>query len=176
MQNIPGYRWPPTQRLLAARFLANLEQLQNRDFAISNRSKPIGVLTRTKSLFIFDRLPICYHLPDFQLIWSNFKIEIFQLQIALNPYEFWRARNARVAMITYPWATRCPIFSRFKGTFWLHFTFFSLPGRKGVDTLGGFVLVTLCVILFTLQKIVALEIEFTALHRLLPKPDLKRTS
>ena len=91
MQNIPAYRWPPTHRLLAARFLANLEQLQNRDFAISNRSKPICVLTRTKSLYMLDSLPIGYHLPDFQLIWSNFKIEIFQLQTALNPYEFWRA-------------------------------------------------------------------------------------
>ena len=27
-------------------------------------------------------------------------------------------------MTTYPWATRCPIFSRFKGTFWSHFIFF----------------------------------------------------
>ena len=48
------------------------------------------------------RLPIGYSLPDFQLFQDNFKIEIFQLQIALNPYEFWRARNARVAMIAYP--------------------------------------------------------------------------
>ena len=49
MQNIPAYRWPPTHRLLAARFLANLEQLQNRDFSNSKRSKPTRVLTRTKS-------------------------------------------------------------------------------------------------------------------------------
>ena len=77
--------------LLDAQYLADLEQLQNRYFAFSNRSKPIWVLTRTKSLYMLDRLPICYHLPDFQLIWSNFKIEFSQLQTALNPYEFWRA-------------------------------------------------------------------------------------
>ena len=39
------------------------------------------------------------------------KSTYFLLQIALNPYEFWCARNPRVAMATYPWATRCPIFS-----------------------------------------------------------------
>ena len=147
MPKIPTYRWPPTHRLPAARYSADLKQLQNRDFATSNRSKPIRVLTRTKSSYSEDRLPIgymlrnfqpiwsnfirkgrrscceifqlqvltctksprtgdClprgYSLPDFQLFWNNFKIEIFQLQIALNPYEFWRARNARVAMIAYP--------------------------------------------------------------------------
>ena len=42
----PTYRWRPTHRLLAARFSADLEQLQNRDFSTSNRSKPIRVLTR----------------------------------------------------------------------------------------------------------------------------------
>ena len=41
-----------------------------------------------KMLVDDDRLPIGYSLLDFQLILSNFKIEIFQLQIALNPYEF----------------------------------------------------------------------------------------
>ena len=51
---------------------------------------------------IDDRLPIGYPVHDFQLIWNNFKIEILQLQNALNPYEFWRAQNARVAMTTYP--------------------------------------------------------------------------
>ena len=56
-----------------------------RVLSTSNRSKPICVLTRTKSLYMLDSLPIGYHLPDFQLIWSNFKIEIFQLQTALNP-------------------------------------------------------------------------------------------
>ena len=40
-------------------------------------------MTRTKSPRTEDRLPIGYSLPDFQLIW-NFKIEILQLQIALN--------------------------------------------------------------------------------------------
>ena len=72
MHKIPAYRWPPTQRLLAARFSADLEQVQNRYFSTSNRSKPIGVLTRTKSFCRDDRLPISYSLPDFQLIWSNF--------------------------------------------------------------------------------------------------------
>ena len=34
-----------------------------------------------KKLVYDDRLPIGYSLPDFQQIWSNFKIEIFQLQM-----------------------------------------------------------------------------------------------
>ena len=74
MQNIPAYRWPPTQRLLAARFLANLEQLQNRDFAISNRSKPIWVLTRTKCSCSDDRLSIGYSLSDFSRFEATFCI------------------------------------------------------------------------------------------------------
>ena len=39
-------RGPPIHRLLAARFSADLKELQNRYFSTSNRSKPIGVLTR----------------------------------------------------------------------------------------------------------------------------------
>ena len=87
---LPYYRWPPTPMLLAARFSADLkelfevtslffslEQLQNRDFAILNRSKPTRVLTRRKSLYMLDCLPIGYSLIDFQPIWNNFKIEIF---------------------------------------------------------------------------------------------------
>ena len=65
----------------------------------SNCSKPVRVLTRTKSSYTLDHPSIDYLLPDFQTIWSNFKIEIFQLQLALKPYEFWLARRARVAMI-----------------------------------------------------------------------------
>ena len=38
----------------------------------SNGSKPIRVLTRTKSSCSDERLPIGYLLPDFQPIWSNF--------------------------------------------------------------------------------------------------------
>ena len=38
--------WPPTYRLPSAWFSADLKQLQNRDFATSNRSKTIRVLTR----------------------------------------------------------------------------------------------------------------------------------
>ena len=91
MQKIPMYWWPPTHRLLAARFSADLEQLQNRDFATSKSSKPIRVLTRTKCLCSDDHLPIGYSLPNFQLISNNLNFEILQLQIALNPYEFWRA-------------------------------------------------------------------------------------
>ena len=71
-QKIPMYRWPPTHRLLAARFSADLEQLQNWDFATSNCSKPIWVLTRTKCSCSDDNLPIGYSLPNFQQIWSNF--------------------------------------------------------------------------------------------------------
>ena len=68
------------------------------------------------------------------------------LQIAPNPYEFWHAFEARVAMTAYPMPTRCSIFSRFEATFWfasLRFTslhFASLhyyQVGKGVDTLGG---------------------------------------
>ena len=38
----------------------------------SNRSKPIGVLTPTKSSCSDDRLPIGYSMPDFRPNWSNF--------------------------------------------------------------------------------------------------------
>ena len=48
----------------------------------------MAVLIGKKSPCIDDRLPIGYPVPDFQLIWNNFKIEILQLQNALNPYEF----------------------------------------------------------------------------------------
>ena len=41
---------------------------------------------------------------------------VTQLKIAVNPYEFWRARNARVAMSGYPQASCSAIFSSFKGT------------------------------------------------------------
>ena len=58
-------------------------------FPTSIRSKPTTVLTGTKSLRTDDGLPIGYLLLAFQLIWNNFKIEIFQLQMGLNPYEFW---------------------------------------------------------------------------------------
>ena len=73
-----------------------------RDFLASICSKSIGVLTGAKCSRSDDRLPIGNFLPDFQQIWSNFKIEISELQIALNLLEFWRAQNAHVAMITYP--------------------------------------------------------------------------
>ena len=65
---IPTYRWPSTHRLPAARFSADLKQLQKPDFSTSNRSKPIRVLTRTKCSCSVDRLPISYSLPDFQQI------------------------------------------------------------------------------------------------------------
>ena len=139
MQKIPAYRWPPTHRLLAARFLADFEQLQNRDFAISNRSKPIRVLTRKKSLYMLDRLPIGYHLPDFQLIWSNFKIEISQLQTALNPYEFWRACFYPTSDDHLPKGYSLPdfqhIWSNFKiEIFQLQMNFESQYTHKSVDT------------------------------------------
>ena len=38
----------------------------------SNRSKPIRVLTRTKSSCSDERQPISYSLPDFQQIWRTF--------------------------------------------------------------------------------------------------------
>ena len=42
-----------------------------------------------------------------------------------------------LAMITYPWATRCPIFSQIEAKKNRGFPFFSLPCKKGVDTKGG---------------------------------------
>ena len=82
------------------------------------------------------------------------KLQIFQLQIALNPYEFWRKRNARVAMTAYQWATCCPIFSRFEETFWITSLHFSLIiiiwyyqqncylsfWRSGVEGEGSFII------------------------------------
>ena len=51
---------------------SNLVIISQKKNLTSNRSKPIGVLTRTKSSCSDERLPIGYSLPDFQLIWSNF--------------------------------------------------------------------------------------------------------
>ena len=65
-------RGPPIHRLLAARFSADLKQLQNRYFSTSNRSKPIPVLACTKSSSTDDSLFIGYSLPDFQLVSSSF--------------------------------------------------------------------------------------------------------
>ena len=39
--------------------------------------------------------------------------------MALNPYDFWRARNTRVAMSAYPFATCLAIFSQIEATFLL---------------------------------------------------------
>ena len=69
---IPLERRPPTHRLLDARFLGELKQLQNRDFSTSNRSKPIRVLTRTKCSCSDDRLPISFLLSNFQPNRRNF--------------------------------------------------------------------------------------------------------
>ena len=65
-------RWPPTHRLLLARFPADLKQLQNRNFWTSNRSKPIRVLTLAKPSCSDDGLPIGYLLRNFQPNRSNF--------------------------------------------------------------------------------------------------------
>ena len=79
-----------------------------------------------------------YSLPDFQLIWSNFKIEIFQLQTALNPYEFWRASFYPTSDDHLPIGNSLPDFQPNRSNFLAGLPlFFSLPGRKGVDTLGG---------------------------------------
>ena len=71
---IPSWGGPTIHRLLAARFSADLKQLQNWDFSTLNRSKPIRVLTRTESSCSDDCPPIGYLLPDFQPIWRNFLI------------------------------------------------------------------------------------------------------
>ena len=76
----------------------------------SNRPKPIGVLTRSKSSCSDDRLPLGYLLTDFQPHRSNFFIRskkplrewkwsqiecsiVEHFQTALNPYGFWTAQN-----------------------------------------------------------------------------------
>ena len=72
-------RWRPTHRLLLARFSADLKQLQNRNFWTSNRSKPIGVLTRPKCSCSDDHLPIGYLIRNFQPNRSNFLIRFASL-------------------------------------------------------------------------------------------------
>ena len=77
-------RWLPIHRLLAARFSTDLKQLPGVPWFLgipgilekletSNRSNTMRVLTRTKCS-CDDRLSMGYLLPDFQLIWSNFRI------------------------------------------------------------------------------------------------------
>ena len=51
---------------------SNLVIISQKKNLTSNRSKPIRVLTRTKSSCSDERLPIGYLLPDFQPNWSNF--------------------------------------------------------------------------------------------------------
>ena len=91
-------------------------------------------------------------------------------------------------MITYPWATRCPIFSWFEATFWFRFTSvhftplqFNQVG-KGVDTLGGLPPPQAppgesrrWPLASTVRQMLAWGIEFTGLHRPLRKQDLKGT-
>ena len=124
MQNIPAYRWPPTHRLLAARFLADLEQLQNRDFSASNRIKPIVVLTFTKLPRTNDRLPIDYLLPDFQPIWRNFFASLFFSQSGrrgstlkkkkINSYKSFDP----LKVVSYYQGICFPIYSQVEATFW----------------------------------------------------------
>ena len=69
-----GYSLPSFKRFLmtplsARSTLVNFTLKKN---LTSNSSKPIGILTRTKSWTSADHLPIGYLLPDFQLHRSNF--------------------------------------------------------------------------------------------------------
>ena len=61
-----------------------------------------------------------------------------QFEIALNPYEFRRKFNPRVAMSAYPYAIRCPIFSQIEATFFLPTAAHRRPNQeeKG-STRGG---------------------------------------
>ena len=57
--------------------------------------------------------------------------------MALNPYEFWNAFEARVARTAYPMPTCCPIFSLIEATFSLtHFTS-SITRKEGGRHWGG---------------------------------------
>ena len=78
----------------------------------SNRSKPIRVLTRTKSLCSDDRLPLGYLLPDFQPHRSNFVIHFTSLHFT-PMINFSRVDPSR-SQLRFPGCRR--------------------PGRKGVDT------------------------------------------
>ena len=64
------------------------------------------------------------------------KIEFFQLQIVLYPYEFWHGQNARLAMTAYAWATYCQIFSWFEATFLTRFSSVHNIADRG-STRGG---------------------------------------
>ena len=106
---------------------------QSTKFSTSNRSKPIRVLTRTKSSCSDDRLPIGYLLLDFHPIWRNFykSLHFFSLPgrkgvdtgetmpyCKLNPQEFWRAQKSRETMIGKVQVTCYVILSRFEETLW----------------------------------------------------------
>ena len=87
-------------------------------------SKPIGIMIHIKSSRSDDCQPISYMLLNLQPIWTTLCVwslcswtNIFQLQIAVNPYEFWRSRYPRVAMIAYPYDICSPIFSQIEATF-----------------------------------------------------------
>ena len=58
---------------------SNLVIISQKKNPTSNRCKPIGVLTRTKSSCSDERLPISYSLPDFKLIWSKFLMNFTSL-------------------------------------------------------------------------------------------------
>ena len=87
---------------------------------------------------MLDRLPIGYDLPDFQLIWKNFKIDTFQLQIALNPYEFWRAIFYPTSDDHQPMGYSLPDFQPIWSNFFAAHppAAAALTWKKGVDTKG----------------------------------------
>ena len=70
LENIMDSLWTNFERFsmthLSARYIL-VEFFQKKNLT-SNGSKPIRVLTRTKSSCSDERLPISYSLPDFQLI------------------------------------------------------------------------------------------------------------
>ena len=67
------FEWFLMTTLGARSTLVNLSLEKN---LTSNRPKPIGVLTRTKSSCSDDRLPLGYLLPDFQPHRSNFFVRL----------------------------------------------------------------------------------------------------
>ena len=89
---------------------------------------------RAKSPRSDDRLPRGYSLPDFQLIWNKFKIDIFQLQIALNPYKFWRAFFHPTSDDHLPMGYSLPDFNFKIEIFQLQMNFESQYTHKSVDT------------------------------------------
>ena len=97
-------RGPPIHRLLAARFSADLKQLQNRYFSTSNRCKPIRVLTSKYR-------PLIPFYPHPRLLAARFSADLKQLFV-------WPHRRRRRPNIAERGSTRGGICTLV--TIWVH--------------------------------------------------------